>query len=73
MKEYWIVSPGDKSIEAYHLRDNKMDLDQVYAVYPDWQWYKMTETEKAEAVLTLRVSLYDDFSIDIRDIFENVE
>lgn len=73
VEEYWIVDPAGKSIEVYHLRNKKMDLDQVYAVYPDWQWCKMTEAEKAEAVLTLRVSLYDDFAIDIREIFENVE
>lgn len=72
VKEYWIVDPAGKSIEVYHLRDNKMDLNQVYAVYPDWQWKKMTEAEKSEAVLSLRVSLYDDFAIDIREIFENV-
>lgn len=73
VKEYWIVDPVSKSLEVYHLIDKKFELDQAYAVYPDWQWEKMTESEKSEAVLALRVSLYDDFAIDIRDIFENVE
>lgn len=73
VKEYWIVDSVSKSIEVYHLIDKKFILNQAYAVYPDWQWDKMSDTEKNEAVLMLRVSLYDDFAIDIRDIFENVE
>lgn len=72
VQEYWIVDPTSKSIEVYHLQNDKLELDQVYAVYPDWQWDKMTDEEKSKAVLKLRVSLYDDFVIDVREIFENV-
>jgi len=71
--EYWIVSPNEKMIEIYLLDSGKYRLDNVYMAYPDWQWEKMTEEEKAETTLLLRVSLYDDFVINIRDIFEDIE
>lgn len=73
IKEYWIIDPVSKSIEVYLLKDAKYDLDNVYSIYPDWQWDKLTEKEKAEAALSLKVSLYTDFDIDIRDIFKNVD
>ena len=72
VKEYWIVSGKEKSIEAYHLNDGRFVLDNVYSVYPDWQWEEMTEEEKSEAQLFLKVSLYDDFVIDIREIFDDI-
>ncbi|QPR69716.1 Uma2 family endonuclease [Lysinibacillus sp. FSL H8-0500] len=72
VKEYWIIDPVAKSIEVYLLKDSKYDLDNVYTVIPDWDWSEMTEEEKAEVVLTFKVSLYDDFIIDIKDIFKNV-
>lgn len=73
VKEYWIVSPGEKSIEVHLLQDGVLQLDNAYALYPDWQWAKMTDEEKSAAILAFRVSLYDDFTVDLRDIFENVD
>ena len=70
VREYWIVSPADQSIEVHHLVDGAFRLVGVYNVYPDWQWGKMTEKEKAEAQLFVKVSLYDDFEVDIREVFE---
>ncbi|WP_341302397.1 Uma2 family endonuclease [Lysinibacillus sp. FSL H8-0500] len=72
VKEYWIIDPDAKSIEAHLLKDNKYELDDVYTVLPDEDWEEMTEEEKAEVALTLKVSLYDDFIINIKDIFRNV-
>ena len=72
VKEYWIVSGREQSVEVYLLRDGKFNLDNVYVAYPEWQWKAMSEQEKSEAQLFLKVSLYDDFSVDIRDIFEDI-
>jgi Uma2 family endonuclease len=72
VKEYWIANPADKSIEVWLLKDGKYELDNVYTVYPDWQWEKMTDEDKAEAQLNLKVSLYDDLIIDVREIFDRV-
>ena len=72
VKEYLIIDPVAKSIEVYLLKDGKYDLDNVYTVIPDWDWSEMTEEEKAEAISTFKVSLYDDFLININEVFENV-
>lgn len=72
VREYWIISPNDKSIEVYLLKDGRYVLDDVYVVYPDWQWEKMTDEEKSDARLSLKVSLYDDFIIDIREVFDRI-
>lgn len=72
VKEYWLINPVEKSIEVYLLRDGKLDLDNVYAVYEEWQWKQLTEEERAAAQLSVKVSLYDDLTIDIRDIFDEV-
>lgn len=73
VKEYWIIDPVSKSIEVHLLQNGKYELDNVYAIYPDWQWAKMTEEEKANAALSLKVSLYDDLIIDIKEIFKNID
>lgn len=73
VKEYWIIDPVSKSIEVHLLQSGKYELDNVYAIYPDWQWTKMTEEEKSNAALSLKVSLYDDLIIDIKEIFRNVD
>lgn len=70
VKEYWIVNPKSKSVEVYHLLENRFELDSVCAVLQDWEWEAMTEKEKREISLNLKVSLYDDLVIDVREIFE---
>ena len=72
VKEYWLVSPSDKSIEVYHLVENKFVLDNIYHVYEDWEWDSLTDEEKAQETLSLKVSLYDDMIIDIRDVFDDM-
>ena len=72
VKEYWLVNTKDKAIEVYLLKDGKLELDNVYTVYEEWQWNQLTDEEKAAAQLSVKVSLYDDLTIDIRDIFDEV-
>jgi len=72
VQEYWIISPDEKSVEVYLLKDGKYELDDVYTVIPDGDWEEMTEEEKSEVALNLKVSLYDDFIINVKDVFENV-
>ncbi|MBR1858810.1 MAG: Uma2 family endonuclease [Selenomonadaceae bacterium] len=73
VKEYWIVSPGDKSVEVYLLKDGKFVLDDVYPIYKDYEWDKLTDEEKAEVKFAIKVSLYDDFEVSLADIFEDVK
>ena len=72
VKEYWIVDPISQSIEVYHLREGRLALDHAYIIFPDWEWERMTEQEKAEAKLSVKVSLYDDLEVDIREVFEDI-
>ena len=73
VKEYWIVDPLSKSIEVYHLRNGRLELDDVYLVYPPEEWQRMTEEQHAAARLTVKVSLYDDLFVDVREVFEDID
>jgi len=41
----------------------------VYADFSPEAWDMLTDEEKAAQKLSLKLSLYDDFVIDIKDIF----
>ena len=71
VREYWIISPKEKTVDVYILRDGKFELDNSYHPYEDWELQLMTEDEKKSVLLPLKVSLYDDFMVDVSDIFEN--
>ena len=72
VREYWIADTKNKSVEVYLLRDGRFVLDNIYNVYEDWEWEQLSEEEKAAAKLPLKVSLYDDFFVDVREVFERV-
>ena len=72
VKEYWIVDPFSKSVEVYLLQNNKFILDDIYSIYLDYEWKMLTDKEKAEAKFEIKVSLYDDFVVQVKDIFERV-
>ena len=75
VKEYWIVDPINKSIEVYHLVEGKLVLENVCMMYRDYEWERMTEEERELAQkeqLSIQVSLYDDFTIDIAEVFRGV-
>ena len=73
VKEYWIVSPAEKSVEQYILTDGKYRLHQVYSVYPDWMLAKMKPEEREAVITEFRCSLYDDLNIKVEDIFYRVK
>lgn len=73
VKEYWIVSPGDKSIEQYLLRDGKLELAEVYSVFPDYMLEAMKPQELAVLPRAFKCSLFGDLDIVIEDVFERVK
>ena len=73
VKEYWIVDPVSKSVEVYLLKDGKFILDDVYSTYQDFEWKRLTDKQKAEVKQAIKVSLYDDFEVSLKDIFEQVK
>ena len=72
VREYWIVNPSAKSIEVYHLTNGSFVLDNVYTACSDAEWDDMTEEEREKVQLSLKVSLYDDFLIDVNEVFEDI-
>ena len=69
VKEYWIVDPLNKSIEVYHLIDGKYVLDEIYILYSSAEWDDMTDEEKVAAKFEIKVSLFDDLLVDVREVF----
>ncbi|MDE6887357.1 MAG: Uma2 family endonuclease [Eubacterium sp.] len=68
VKEYWIVDPTMRSIEAYLLSDKrKYVLDGFYGLFPDNP--SITELERQESKKEIPVSLYSDFRIPLEEIF----
>lgn len=72
VREYWIVSPGEKSVEQYVLQNGRFVLQNIYTIYPNWMLDKMTDEEKADIVTHFQCSLYDDLEISLDSIFHGL-
>lgn len=70
VKEYWIVSHWSKSIEVYYLTDGVFELDEVYKIFNEVEWERLTDKEKAESKFEIKVSIFDDLIVDVRNIFK---
>ena len=73
VRKYWLVSPGDRSIEIYLLKEGKFELENVYALYRDFELNKLTPAQRAAIPMSFKCSLFDDLDIHIEDVFERVE
>ena len=72
VKEYWIVSQRERSVEQYVLSGGTLELQDVYTEYPDYMLEKMSEAEKASLVTEFRCTLFEDLSLKLQDIFYRV-
>lgn len=70
VREYWLVEPETQTVEVYLLKDKKFVLDDVYRIFPDYVELSADEQEHYKSEVP--VSLYDDFSIPLEDIFRNL-
>jgi len=70
VREYWIVEPNMRSIEAYLLSDGKYELDGFYGLFPNA--FGITQKEQEESKKEIPVSLYSDFCIPLEEIFQNL-
>jgi len=70
--EYWIVDPVRKSIEVYLLRDERYFLDNLYVLYSAEELKDMTEAEKSTVAMEFKCHLYDDLTIRLDEIFEDL-
>ena len=69
VREYWIVSPNEKTVEQYIQDSGRLVLSGVYFVPPDYT----PEKELAEIAKDFRCSLFDDLTIRLEDIFLRVQ
>ena len=70
VREYWLVEPETQTVEVYLLKNKKFVLDEVYRIFPDYVELSADEQEHYKSEVP--VSLYDDFSIPLEDIFRNL-
>ena len=70
VKEYWIVDPVMRSIETYLLTNGKSVLDEFYALLPDN--FGITDKEREDSKKEIPISLYDNFCIPLKEIFDNL-
>ena len=73
VKEYWLVTPQQKLVEVYYHVGGHFELNETYAIYEDWELQEMNDEERAAAKTEIPVTLYDDFSVRLEDIFRNVD
>ncbi len=69
VREYWLVSPDEKSVEVYRADEAEFVLHDIYVLHPDWQLEQMSEEERAAVVTHFKCSLFDDLDISLEDIF----
>ena len=60
VKEYWIVSSQERTIEVYILTDGELELDNLYQIYPDYELERMTDEEKEGIITEFKTSIFDD-------------
>lgn len=70
VKEYWIVDPLARAIDAYRLREGRFVLEEVCAIFPEG--LGITNREREESKKEISVSLYADFIIPLKEIFQNM-
>mgnify|MGYP002622391843 CR=1 FL=1 len=73
VKEYWIVNPWEKSVTVYVLHDGKFDLEEIYMICPEEEFNEMDDEEKAAIKTDIKLSIFDDLTISVEDIFFDIE
>ena len=69
VKEYWLVTPGEKTIEQYLNQDGRFALNNVYALHSELALKRMNERERAAVVAHFQCTLFDDLDISLEDVF----
>ncbi|MCL2616737.1 MAG: Uma2 family endonuclease [Defluviitaleaceae bacterium] len=73
VREYWIVDVTSRSIEVYLLAGSKLELAQVYEIYPEYMLENMPDEEVAAIPLEFKTSLFNDLVINLEDVFRGVQ
>ena len=70
VKEYWIIDPKAESIDVYLLKDGKFELEETYHNISEEEWEELSEEDRAQERLSLKLSLYDELEIKVKEVFE---
>ena len=73
VKEYWIVDPVNKSVDLFHLKDGRFFPSGTYQLLADKKYNELSDKDKANILTEIKVSLYDDFVVNVKDIFRRVK
>ena len=69
VREYWIISPKDRTVEQYLLSEERFSLHTVCTLYADYELEAMTQQERAAVITEIRCSLYSDLTLQLDDLF----
>ena len=72
VREYWLVSPGDRTVEQYLLQDGKLMFHSAYGLELEAILNKMSQEERDAIPTEFKCSLFEDLTIQVADIFERV-
>ena len=72
VSEYWIVSPGDRTVEQYLPEGGQFVLNATYGLELEAILNKMSQEERDSIPTEFKCSLFDDLTIQVADIFERV-
>ena len=77
VKEYWIVDINNRLVEVYLNKDGRFETDRFYLYLTDEEIAEnallpVDDRNKVDYIDSIKVSLYDDLYIKLKDIFNNV-
>ncbi|MCL2854638.1 MAG: Uma2 family endonuclease [Defluviitaleaceae bacterium] len=73
VKEYWIVDVHNYTVDVFHLVDGKYVLAGIYTSHEEAWLAERTQEELDAIIYTFKVSLFNDFVVDVREIFEDID
>jgi len=72
VKEYWIVDTANRAIEVYLPDGDRLRLDNIYSIFPDYMLERMSEETKAQIPMEFKTTLFDDLLISVEEVFEDI-
>lgn len=72
VREYWIVSQKEKTVEVYLLEEGHFRLDGAYSLVPEEILRELKEKDRKNIISEFQCSLYDDLTIRLEDVFDDL-
>ena len=72
VKEYWLITPNERTIEVHLLKDGQYVFDRTYAVFFDYELEDMEPMYLSQVVDSFSPSIFPDMVVVLEEVFENV-